>query len=277
MADPASKLAGVKLNGGWIVGALIPRSPSSTGGHFSHAYHVRSGDGTEAFLKALDYTAALKSPDPARALEALTTAYNFERDLLARCARMDRIVKAITHGSVEVEGYPVQYLIFELADGDVRSFMAASHRIDLAWILRTLHQVATGLWQLHRSGIAHQDLKPSNILVFNASSSKLADLGRAACADQQSPHDNLNCAGDLSYAPPELLYGHIPTDWRQRRLGCDAYLLGSMLAFFFTGLNMNALILGQLHEDHSWAKWHGTFEDVLPYVRDAFSRAIVVI
>ena len=36
-----------------------------------------------------------------------------------------------------------------------------------------------------------------------------------------SPHDELDCAGDQTYAPPELLYGYIPQDWRVRRLGCE--------------------------------------------------------
>lgn len=54
----------------------------------------------------------------------------------------------------------VDYLIFELADGDVRSHLDAMPAFDAAFLLRTLHHVATGLQQLHRAQIAHQDLNP---------------------------------------------------------------------------------------------------------------------
>lgn len=60
----------------------------------------------------------------------------------------------------------VFYLIFELADGDIRRHLAVQESLDLAFVLRTLHHVAVGLDQLHRADIAHQDLKPSNVLIY---------------------------------------------------------------------------------------------------------------
>jgi len=80
---PARALVGLSLDGGWKVVELLERSPTATGGCFSQSYRVISADGVPAFLKALDYTDALtNAEDPARILAALTTAYNFERDLL---------------------------------------------------------------------------------------------------------------------------------------------------------------------------------------------------
>ena len=110
--------------------------PGKTGGNSSHGYIVQNGRGVRAFLKALDYARALKAPDPAKALQALTEAYNFERQVLERCRdkRLDRVVMAITDGTVRVSGEPVQYLILELADGDARSQAKASARLDIAWI-----------------------------------------------------------------------------------------------------------------------------------------------
>jgi eukaryotic-like serine/threonine-protein kinase len=189
------------------------------------------------------------SPDPARALEAMTQAYNFERDLMAKCGEkhMDRVVRAIASGTLRIEGAPaggvVEYLlILELADYDVRAHLARLGEIELAWILRSLHHIATGLKQLHSAGIAHQDLKPSNVLIFNQDTSKVADLGRASYLGHTAPHDELSWAGDISYAPPELLYGYVHTDWRTKRFGGDLYLLGSMVVFFFTGLSTHVRI-----------------------------------
>lgn len=278
---PAQRLGGIELQDGWRVIDTIPRSPGGTGGYFSHGYLVQSQAGIKAYLKALDYSAALRDHDPARALQQITTLYNFERDLCVKCrnSKLDRVVNVLADGSVTVDpndpASAVQYLIFELAEGDVRSQMDRIDHIDNAWILRSLHHVATGLKQLHGVGVAHQDLKPSNVLMFEEQISKVADLGRASSRGETTPYDEELVAGDMAYAPPELLYGHIDPDWNRRRLACDMYLLGSLLAFFYTRSSLTSLIKTELAPDHLWTSWGETYDDVLPYVRDAFGKAVV--
>jgi serine/threonine protein kinase len=276
---PAEQLLGMKLDGDWHVVEKLPRKAGATGGTFSVGYIVERPDGSRAFLKALDFSSALLSPDPAGMLLILTQAYTFERDLLARCRarRLDRVVQAISDGTVRVDATPagvVQYLVFELADGDVRTQMHAARAFDEAWALRSLHHIATGLRQLHGQGIAHQDVKPSNVMVFGARYSKLGDLGRASALGESPPHEAMPVAGDRTYAPPELLYRAGPTEWSERRYGCDAYLLGSMVVFMFTGVSMTALILAELDPAHRVGAWRGTYADVLPFIRDAFARAV---
>jgi serine/threonine protein kinase len=93
---------------------------------------------------------------------------------------MDRVVQSIDFGHVVVDHTDlgrVDYLILEIADGDVRSFLSTCNKIELAWKLRALHHIATGIHQLHAADIAHQDVKPSNVLVLGATISKIADLG----------------------------------------------------------------------------------------------------
>ena len=68
----ATRLAGLELDGGWRVLHLLEPSPTSTGGNFSSGYEVESARGKRAFLKALDYSRAMQSPDPAMALNAMT-------------------------------------------------------------------------------------------------------------------------------------------------------------------------------------------------------------
>ncbi len=227
----AAKLSGYTLEGGWEVVRHIDLS-STTGGCFSEAYIVKDKRGDRAFLKALDYSRALQAHDPASELQRLTESYNFERGLLQLCRsrRFDRVVSALADGKVTVAGEVVQYIIFELADGDLHDHADVLTELDIAWILRSLHHVATGIRQLHSQDIAHQDVKPSNVLVFNRDVSKLADLGRSARRGAHAPHDSLTIAGDATYAPPELLYGYLLPDWSARRLGCDLYLLGSMIS-----------------------------------------------
>src|SRR4051812_7669183 len=113
--DPAHHLSGRDLGDGWRVLAQIPRAPAATGGHFSVTYHVVHADGRPAFLKALDYSAALRRPDAARVLQVMTESYNFERDLLDDCERrgMSRIVRIYTSGTLLEPnfGHAVDYLV----------------------------------------------------------------------------------------------------------------------------------------------------------------------
>ena len=111
---------------------------------------------------------------------------------MSRCKtrHMNRIVEALADGSVEVDQSPlgiVQYLIFEDADCDLRVRLHLLGRLEIAWKLRSLHHVATGLNQLHGQQIVHQDVKPSNILVFNEKNSKIADLGSASSVEPAVP------------------------------------------------------------------------------------------
>ena len=278
MACPASKLKGMKLSGGWTVGPDFA-AVSDSGGNFSYSYVVSHEGGRKAFLKALDYSQALRSPDPPLALQALTAAYLFERSVLATCRtrRMDRIVQSIDSGHAIVDPSElgrVDYLIFEMADSDVRSFLSAAKDVEFAWKLRSLHHIATGMHQLHAADIAHQDVKPSNILVFEGRTSKLADLGSASQKGTVCPRDDRPFAGDPSYAPPELLYGYRDPDWANRRFGCDSYLLGSMIIFMFTGLNATGLLLSKMASEHHPRNWKGTYKEVLPYLQDAFGRSL---
>lgn len=280
MVTPAELLLGVTLDNGWQVLERIELSDTATGGFFSVGYLVEGGNGAKGFLKALDFTKAIEAPDPASAMKEVTEAFVFERTVLERCRdnRLDRVVLAIADGKTIVSGFGafgvVQYLIFELADRDLRSQLDFVQKFDLAWCLRSLHHVAVGLMQLHRHEIAHLDLKPSNVLIFHQNVSKVADLGRAAYSGHVGPHDDSPWPGDKAYSPPEFFYGQREVEWNVRNIGTDAYLLGSMIVFFFTRTSMTGLLFSHLDQHHRPSGWVGTYADVLPYVRNAFGRAM---
>jgi serine/threonine protein kinase len=283
--NPAQRLEGITLEGGWVVQGMCPKNPQATGGNFSQCYLVRSSQGEEAFLKALDFYAAFENAgDTTDVIERITALFNFERDLLGECGRrnMDRVVRAIASGMVRVEpGNPfalVPYLILEKANADIRIHLDdPKFASSLYGKLRAIHHVATGLKQLHGANIAHQDLKPSNVLIFYVDRiltvSKVADLGRASRNGFHSPHDELSFAGDMKYAPPEVLYSHVEPDWASRRIAADLYMLGSLVSFIFSKTTSMASLLHALPISFWPAEWGSSFDDVLPYLHNAFTSA----
>lgn len=278
MDKPAEQLEGITLPGGWKVIHRFVRPRQATGGNFSVGYMVEKSDGRRAFLKALDYSDAFATQDPALVLQAMTTAYNFERDLLNRCrdANLNRIVVPIDDGSIQIDPANiysvVQYIILELAEGDVRSRLTQTKSFDLAWALRSLHHISVGMLQLHSRDVVHQDVKPSNVLVFGPTLSKLTDVGQASIRGTRGPNDD-SIGGDPAYLPPEVLYEDVSPTWDQR-LACDAYLLGSMVVFFFVRTGMTGLLLSKLPASQHWKAWGGDYEQVLPYLRHAFGQCV---
>ena len=278
---PAECLVGLDLEGGWHVHSIRHKHPKGTGGNFSVGYLVVHNDGREAYLKALDFTIAYEQPDYTRALQDLTTAYNFERDLLQKCKnkKLKRIVVPLDSGTVKAPGVlgplaNVSYIIFELATRDIRSEVAEWQEFDVAWALRSLHHSALGLQELHNAHIAHQDLKPSNVLVFPIVGSKLTDIGRASYMGTPSRNDTAPIAGDIGYAAPEQFYGwHLSNDFSTRFL-VDNYHLGSLIFFFFLDCSATHIISLKLSKKHLKEFTNTDFINDLPYIHQAFHEAL---
>jgi len=157
-------------------------------------------------------------------------------------------------------------------------------RLPLGEVFEALHQVAAGLSQLHRHTIAHQDIKPSNILYVDilgpgaSADTRIGDLGRAALSGKvPALYEPLKFMGTQAYTPPELLYGQLSANSNERRFGCDLYSLGSMAAFFFCGQPTNIFLVNNLDPAHFWANWRGDYAGVLAFVQAAFAKALAEI
>jgi len=151
---------------------------------------------------------------------------------------------------------------------------APSSRLPPELALRALHRAANGLRQLHQEQVAHQDIKPSNVLQFPGDEFKVSDFGRSSIRGRLAPHDDKFVAGDPAYAPLELLYGQADPDFIVRRFGCDMYLLGSLATFLLTGIHMTALVVAELDASARPQVWGGTYAAVLPQVRAAYSAVL---
>jgi serine/threonine protein kinase len=266
-----SNLVGQKTPGGWTIVRQLPRpgevgAEDQTGSWFSIGC-IATKDGNEAFLKVIDVERALAPREGTTVMERLkevADSHGFECSILDICtkAKLDRIVRILEKGELPpLPGTlaPMPFILFELADGDVRKIVSRSNKLDDAWRLQVLHDVAVGLQQLHGQEIAHQDLKPSNVLIFDGAGkgAKIGDLGRASRKGMEANHDNLVIAGARNYAPPEQVYGIVPEQWVDRRESCDLYHLGTLSMFVFAGVTPTDRYLQALHEDIRPRSWRG--------------------
>lgn len=282
---PAEMLVGLELAEGWRVVERLPEIVGRTQSTFSVGYSVVHEEGDVAFCKALDYSEAFEAADPAEEIQRLSAAYLFEKSLLERCRvnNMNRIVHAITNGSVRVPGASpptVNYLIFEMAEGDGRDVVVLADDLtmrDYSVACEFVKDCGVALGQMHRAGMSHQDVKPSNLLVWARGgkwSSKLADLGRSFCEALESPHGADQCPGDTGWAPPELLYGgRGQTRTLEDRHKADLYSLGSMFCFALTGLSYGAILGPLLSPELRWSACDSGYDEARSFLQEAHERA----
>lgn len=277
----SSKLKGLTLVDNWFVAKHIKPSPCSTGGTFSHSYLATRGS-HKAFVKAFDFSQAFEAgADTLNILTALVASYEHERNDLEHCTtrKLKNVALAINHGDITVPGMTamegrVYYLIFETAIGDLRTQIDDAQALDVYHCMLALQHACLGLWQLHRETIAHQDLKPSNVLHYPNNTFRVSDLGRCSRRGYQIWHDGQPIPGDRTYAPPELLYGYVHQDFIVRRIGADLYMLGNLAAFLFSGTNITELFAAKLEQQYHWTKWKSDYHTVLPYLQEAFGRIL---
>lgn len=284
------KLPGTKKGGTWKIVEKVERQPGGSGGTFSVGYFAEHDDGTKAFVKATDI-GLLTRFSSADALEKMQQAINeqgFERKILDICqgGNLDRVVHAVDYGQIDVVDASARdiifYIMFERAKGDVRVQISREQRSTMSWCLCAMHNLTVAVQQLHREFIAHNDIKPSNFLVFNDLLQKLADLGRATSDVANGPWDRTRCSGDPTYAAPEFWYpiARIPSEPEKVpfsvRRASDLFHLGSMGFFLLTGEKLTPLMRTFLRPEHNQLNWKGTFDEVLPFLRDAFGKSMLI-
>lgn len=286
--NAAHNMLNLTLKSGWVVKEKPERDPNQSGSNFSVGYIVEK-DGETCFMKAFDFSGFLSVAVPKNeegeidavdVMNDMTNAFIYERDLSKHCR--DKHVTKVSFvresGQEYVQGNSsyliVPYLIFDLAEGDIRKTLHFSSELDYAWRFKSLHDIAVGLKQLHTIEVSHQDLKPSNILVFD-SESKLGDLGRSICKDMDGPYSKRAFTGDFTYAPPEIWYRYFERDWNKRVFATDCYMLGSLVVFYFTGISMSALLRKHIPDNFAWDRWRGDFNEIVPYLENGFANALI--
>jgi eukaryotic-like serine/threonine-protein kinase len=212
----------------------------------------------------------------------LPEGFKYESDLVGLCRddKLSRVVQVIETGEIERPEQPVRvlqrvpYLVFELADGDIRNSIDVSTSVSNQWRFFVLRQTTLALLQLHSRSIAHQDLKPSNVLKFGADKLKLGDLGRASMRGRPAPHDELSRPGALNYAPFEQRYDFRPSDWIERRLTADVFHLGCLTVFAFTNVCFPEFVMQRVAEPYLPGNWGEPYAEVMPHIQSAAIEAL---
>ena len=253
----AYQLTGVTIPGGWLLKERYVKEKKDDRRQFSVQY-LAEKDGKEYFVKVIYIEKALKGcdlTDMTKILEQQLAAFNYEKELLERCrdrslSKIVRVIEASAIPSGELTVFPIPFLVFEKADGDVRKYIKFQDEVDFAWKLKSLHDIATGIEQLHTMQVIHQNLKPSKILQFKKDS-KISDIGKSKTFTGTGFNDENLLNGDMAYAPLEMLPQFTflrPTEWLDMNLATDSYELGNLMTFYFSGMNMTGMLIERLNK-----------------------------
>lgn len=154
--------------------------------------------------------------------------------LAERLRQEIKLARAITHPNVvrafdlgESEGS--RFLTMEYVAGTtLREVIDARGAIDPTPALQIAKQICRGLSAVHRAGIIHGDLKPSNVMVMGSGVAKLMDFGVARFRAEQDAA-GVAIVGTPLYMSPEQVKG---ADLDERS---DIYSLGVVMFEMFTG------------------------------------------
>ena len=285
---PADRLEGTVLASGWVIWKLHIMPMGASGLNFCICYASQRGE-EAAFVKALDFRRAFHEQDFIAHLNMLTSHILWEKGVMEFCSEhsMSRIVRLLDYEDIILpeDGGDVSKkvccLVFEIGEGDLRSKFDITKNPSLSWRLKVLRDVALGLDQLHRRGVAHLDVKPSNVISIPESEAadvmKLADLGRAIRKGIAGPFDGLTWPGDGNYKPPEKWYGHNSSQWNDEREAADAYLLGNLFVYILTGVSMNTFLYNEIPDAFKPGPYRGKFDtQLIDVLRQAQLKALAI-
>lgn len=125
------------------------------------------------------------------------------------------------------------FLVMEFVEGQtLRELVRIRGKLPADLSLRLMYEIASGLKHAASLGIAHRDLKLSNVLISSDGKAKLVDFGLAALTDRANPDKMADCpnARAIDYAALERGTGVRKDDPRS-----DVFFAGNMLYHMIAG------------------------------------------
>lgn len=126
------------------------------------------------------------------------------------------------------------FLVMEFVEGQtLRDLVKIRGKLPADLALRLTYEIASGLAHAASLGIAHRDLKLSNVLISSEGKAKLVDFGLAAMSDRSDSEKMAECPNSraIDYAALERGTGVRKDDPRS-----DIYFTGNMLYHMLAGV-----------------------------------------
>lgn len=292
MKDFACKYLVGKTIGNWHVNSAI--QSTDTTAKYSLFYEVSNAEGN-AIMKVLNYEMCHNGPlDGAKDQDSLISresgAFHLESELAKECAgnHMGNVIRYLDSGSIKLDGFVIQtvsYIVYEMSEGNIGDFLTFSSKtdftVDLGRLidkLRSLHQVTKGVRQLHTHLIAHRNITPQSVEVFDKQS--LTKVGGLQKSRTLQSINSLTFTptlfdGDYTYAPPEAIFNYKISDDMSTYYQIDTYMLGNLIVYYLSSMNMTTLINRKCPSSLiDWASKGAEYKQVLPDIMKAFYEAL---
>jgi serine/threonine protein kinase len=168
------------------------------------------------------------------ALKVLRSALRDDQDAIERFVREGECAARVSHPNVVSvhdvgveDGMP--YLVMELLGGEtLDQRLARDGSLTTETAIDLMLPIFDALDHVHRAGVIHRDVKPSNILLVRRDDGslqpKLVDFGVATFNERRLITGNIGPIGTPTYMSPEQARGLDPVDPRS-----DQYALASIL------------------------------------------------
>lgn len=199
------------------IGPYLPLRLLGRGG-MGEVYHCVDERGVEVAVKWLHRTKA-------------SSRRRFDKEMAAmKAIQHPRLVRLLASG----EHNDRPYAVLEYVEGQELSVYARKLRLRPAQErIREVRRIGVALCDalevLHRHGVVHRDVKPSNVLLTRSGDVRLADLGVIRDLNDPSTAVQGRLIGTAAYAPPEQSRGE------EVDHTADLYALGCTLFTVLTG------------------------------------------
>jgi serine/threonine protein kinase len=179
---------------------------------------------------------AVREPDGAVvALKVLKGRLGDDEGYRARFVHEARAARHVEHTNVvpvleagEIDGR--SYLVAAyVAGGSLADRLLEEGSLAMDEVLRIAAEVGMGLDALHREGLVHRDVKPSNLMLHEDGRAAITDFGLAKGPAYTVLTKPGQVMGTLDYLAPELIRGEPATP------ATDMYAFGCVVYECFTG------------------------------------------